>query len=147
MRFERAELIADLRRALELQLRGGLFHALLQLRVHFAAAAFEHLDGRLQVLRVELLGDEPDAGRRTAPDLMLQAGPAAVGEERVPAVADLEELLQGLQRFLHGAGTGKRAEVAAWLAARAAIEREARKIVVFPAAGCTGSSCRRAERC
>ena len=102
--LQRRELIANLRRALELQLRGGLLHARLQLRVHFAAAAFEHFDGGRHVLRVRLVRDEADARRRAAADLVLQARPAAIGEERVAAIADVEQLLQLLQRLLHRAG-------------------------------------------
>ena len=49
------------------------------------------------VLRVVLARDQPDAWRGAAPDLVLQARPAAVGEEAVAAVADAEQLLQLLQ--------------------------------------------------
>ncbi len=115
--LERTQLIANLRGALELQLRGRLFHPRLQLCVHFAAAAFKHLHRGAQVFGVKLFGDEADAGRRAASDLVLQAGPAAVGEERIPAIADAKQLLDRLQRFFHRARAGERPEVTTRFAA------------------------------
>ena len=44
--------VANLRGSLELQLGGGLLHAGLKLRVDLAAAAFQHLDGGVEVLCV-----------------------------------------------------------------------------------------------
>src|SRR6185437_12093043 len=120
--LQRRELIADLRGALELQPPCRLLHPLLQSGVHLVAAAFEHLDGGLNVLRISLAADEPDAGRRAAADLMLQAGAAAIGEEAVAAVADAEELLQLIERVAHGPGRRERAEIPSGSAARAAIE-------------------------
>ncbi len=52
--LERRELVADLRGALELEPAGRLLHARLQLRLHLLAAAFEHLDRRVDVLGVRL---------------------------------------------------------------------------------------------
>src|SRR5439155_1052485 len=84
--LERRALIADLRRALELERLARLLHTLLELGVHFVAATLEHLDRRRNVLRVGVARDEADARGRAAPDLMLQAGATPVGEEAVAAV-------------------------------------------------------------
>ena len=128
--LQRGELVADLRGALELEPPGGLLHARLQLRRHLLAAALEHLDRRGHVLRVGLARDQADAGRRAAPDLVLQARAAAVGEEAVAAVADAEQLLQLVERVAHRAGIGERTEVALPGAARPAVEGEAREAML-----------------
>src|SRR5437879_6579550 len=61
---------------------------------------------------------------------MLQAGPAAVGEEAVAAVAGAKQLLQLIQRIAHRAGTREGTEVASGGALRAAVELEPRKLVL-----------------
>src|SRR5262249_25956690 len=115
--LQRRELIADLRRALEFELRGRLLHTRLQLRVHFVAAPLEHLDRRGDVLGVGLGADPAGARGRAAPDLVLQTRTAAVGEEAVAAVADAEQLLQLRERVAHRTRIRKRPEVAPRLAA------------------------------
>ena len=108
-----AQLIAQSRGVLELQLSGRGLHAPLQLTDHLGVAAFEHTDRALQIARIVLATDQAHARRRAASDLVLQARPAAVGEERVAAVSDLEHLLQVLQHFLDRMGARKRTEQAA----------------------------------
>src|SRR5437879_5520843 len=98
--------------AQQLRERCRLLHTLLELGVHFVAATLEHLDRRRNVLRVGVARDEADARGRAAPDLMLQAGAAAVGEEAVAAVAGAKQLLQLIQRIAHRAGTQEGTEVA-----------------------------------
>ncbi len=61
---------------------------------------------------------------------MLQARPAAIGEERVAAITDPEQFLQPLQRLAHCAGIGKWPEIAPRLVARAAVKRQFRKLVI-----------------
>ncbi len=75
------QLIADLGGAFELKLRGRLLHALAQLCIHFLAASLKHLDRGIDVLAIGRRIDQPHAGCRTAPYLVLQARPGAVGEE------------------------------------------------------------------
>ncbi len=128
--LQRGELVAQLRGALELEAAAGLLHALLQLRLHLVAAALEHLDRGGHVLRVRLAADQPDARRRAAPDLVLQARAAAVGEEAVRAVTDAKQLLQLVERLAHRAGVRKRPEIASRRAARAAVELQPRELVL-----------------
>ena len=109
---------------------GRLLHARLQLGVDLLAAPLEHLDRGLHVLRVGLARDEPHARRRAAADLVLQARPAAVGEEGVAAVADAEQLLQLIERVAHRPGVGEGTEVAPGGAAGAAVEGQPREVVV-----------------
>jgi hypothetical protein len=68
------ELVADQRRPLEVQLLGGLLHALLELLVDLGVAPFEHQHRRVDVARIVVAADQADTGRRAAADLVLQAG-------------------------------------------------------------------------
>ncbi len=108
--LELRELVAILRRALELQRRGRLLHALREPRRHDVALALEKQHGVLEVARVVLLADEADARRRAALDLMLHARAAAVLEVAVLALAQLKQLVQLIQRLAHGARVRIRAE-------------------------------------
>ena len=93
-RLEVLQLVAHLRGFLEVELLGGRLHAPRELDLSLVVAALEHLDRRTDVARIVLFGDQPDAGRRAALDLVLQAGTRAVGEIGVVAVAQAEQLLQ-----------------------------------------------------
>ena len=85
--------------------------------------------GVLEVARVVLLRDEPDARRRAALDLMLQARAAAVLEVAVLALAQLEQLLQLVQRLAHRARVRIRPEQLRLARARAAVERQPRELM------------------
>src|ERR1700722_18538762 len=124
-----AQLIAQPRGILELQLLRRRLHAPLQLADHLGIAALEYSDRAFQIVRILLAPDQSHARCRAAPDLVLQARAAAIGEERVAAVADLEYLLQVLQHILDRMGAGKRPELTAVLLARSAVEHQARKFV------------------
>ena len=97
--------------------------------VDVLCAPVEHHDGRLDVARIGLAVDERRARRGAAADLVLEAGPRAVGEERVLAAAQPEQLLQLVQRLVDRARRRVRAEQAPGKLARAAVEGEPRKLV------------------
>src|SRR5262249_53507852 len=128
--LHRCELVADDSRALELQSAGGFLHTSLQQRRDFIVTPFEHLDGRGEILRVTFARDQPDTRRRASPDLMLQAGTTAVGKKAVAAIPDAEQLLQLSQCVLHRPGVREGPEVAPWGRTRAAIESQARELVI-----------------
>ena len=121
------DLIAQARRHLVIKRGSGLLHGPGELLVDFLAPALEHLDRGGDIARVLLLRDQPDAGRRATLDLVLQARTAAILEERVLAVAQLEELLQLQQRFARRTCARVRAEQAAGAHAWSPVEREPRE--------------------
>src|SRR6185437_2449788 len=124
------ELVAQLRRTFEIEAACGLLHAYLQLRGDLFVAAFQHLHGRIDVLRVRFASNQAHTRRRAPPDLMLQARPAAIGEKAVAAIADPEQLLQLVERIPHSAGVGERPEVAPGRTTRPAVESEPRELMV-----------------
>ena len=85
----------------------------------------------LDVFRVSRGGDVSHARRRAAPDLVEQAGPRAVLEDRVLAGAQPKHPLQQLDALAHRARVRKRAEVMVRLVHRPAVKAETRE---FPAA-------------
>ncbi len=121
-------LVAHLGRLLELQRLGVRHHLRLQLVDHLLlihrAGSARHC---VHVARVVGLRDQPDAGPRAALDLVQQAGPRAVGEDRVLAGAQAEDLLHQLDRLLDGPRIGVGAEVAVLAVHRAAEVAHARK--------------------
>jgi hypothetical protein len=124
---QRADLVPDLGRLLELQRVGARHHLRLQ-RVHqLLLLALQEALGVGDVARVVLGRDVVDAGARAALDLVQQARPRPVGEHRVLAGAQVEHLLDQLDRVLHRPGGRKRAEVAVLLVDRAAVVGDARK--------------------
>ena len=124
------ELVAILRRALELQRLRRLLHALCEPRGDDVALAFEKQHGVLEIPRVVLLADQTDAGRRAALDLMLHAGPAAVLEIAVLALAQLKQLVELIQRLAHRACVRIWAEQPPLRRPRPAIERQAREAML-----------------
>ncbi len=128
--LELRKLIAVLRGALEVELRGRLLHALAEPLGHDVAAALEEQDRVLEVARVVLLRDQADARRGAALDLVLQARPAPILEVTVLAAPELEELLELAQRLAHRARVRVRAEQLRFARARTAVEREPRKGVI-----------------
>ena len=72
------------------------------------------------------LSMRPDAGRRAALDLVLQAGPRAGREHAVRAGAQREGALQRVERAVDRGGRGERAEILVARLARAAVLGELR---------------------
>ena len=124
----------------------GLLHALLQLRLHLVAAALEHLDRRGDVLGVVLAADQPDARRRAASDLVLQARAAAVGEEAVARSCGCEtaSAAASASRAPRRRSETARSSVPARCASRGRTSAAETRAPVSN--GCTESSCRRAAR-
>src|SRR3984885_13663727 len=115
-----AQLVAQPRGVLELQFPRRRLHALLQCADHVGVTSFQHPDRAFEIARVVFAADQAHARRRAAADLVLQARPAAIGEERVAAVSYLEYLLQVLQYFLDCVGAGEWPDLPAVGLARAA---------------------------
>ena len=128
-RLDGGELVAQFRRPLEIQLLGGFLHLLGEVVTDLAAAAGEKIHRHAHLLGVRLAADELHAGRGAALDLVLQAGPRAVAEEAVPAVAHAEHLLHQRQGFADAAGTRIGPEIAAARPALAAMKGDARVLV------------------
>ncbi len=126
---EHLDLVAQARRLLELELRRGFVHAPRQVVDDFVVAPVEHLGGVGDVLCVPLRRDEAHAGCGAAINLVLQTGTRAVGEKRVLAGPQPEQLLQQQQRLARGDGARVRPEEAAGELARATVERDARVLV------------------
>src|SRR5579871_3184152 len=95
--LEVCELVAHPRRFLEVQPLGGLLHATRKLLLHLIIASLEHLDRRVHIAGILLLGDQPDARGGAALDLILQTGARAMRKVSILAVAQPKELLQLLQ--------------------------------------------------
>ena len=126
---QRADLVPDLGRLLELQRLGARHHLRLQ-RIHqLLLLALQEALGIDDVACVVVGRDVVDAGRRAALDLVEQARPGAVGEHRVLARAQVKDLLDQLDRVLHRPGGRERAEVAVLLVDRAAVVGDAREAV------------------
>ncbi|KAG1386341.1 hypothetical protein G6F59_016911 [Rhizopus arrhizus] len=123
---KRTHLVAQRRGFLEAQLARRLLHAGLELAHHVFGFAIQKAHRALHVAFVFRRFDRAHAGRRTAPDLMQQTGPRAVGEDGVLTGAQPKDLLQDLDGFPHGPGVGERPEVLAPLVRRAAIVGDAR---------------------
>jgi len=74
------------------------------------------------ITAILFLADVTYTRRRAALDLVLQAGPRAVSEESVRALADTEQALHLLERRAHRRRAGIRSEAAPILASHAAVE-------------------------
>src|SRR5690606_94703 len=98
-------------------------------RRHRVGPSLEEQHRVLDVARVLLLRDQPDARRAAAMNLILQARPRAVGEIRVVALAEPKELLQLVQRGPDRAGARIGPVELAAFRARAAVEREPRIVL------------------
>src|SRR5690625_12673 len=109
---------------------GGLLHAAGQIIDDLFVAAFKELNSCLHIGRVVLLADIAHARRAAAADLVLQAGPRAVGKNRVAALSEPEQAVDLVERLAHGPGAGKRAEIAVRRFGRAAIEADAWEVVI-----------------
>ena len=95
------QLVAELRRRLELLVRRGQLHRLVQVALDLAVATREEGDDRLDVLPVLLLAHRVDTRRLAALDVVLQAR-AARQPAGLPALtgAVLEHLAEQVQRAL-----------------------------------------------
>ena len=107
-RAHRLQLVAELRRLLELLLGGGLLHPLLERVLDLAVAAGEEVDDRLDVLAVLLLRHVAHARRLAALDEVVEAGAAgrAAGLGAV-AGAVLEHLAEQVERLAHALGVAR----------------------------------------
>src|SRR6185369_17180574 len=89
----------------------------------------EHLQRGIQITAVIGGVDQADTRRRAAPDLILQARPAAMSEECVAAIADAKHLLQLKQYFLDRVRARKRPEQLPGRPLQSAPELQPRKFV------------------
>jgi len=98
------QLIAQLRRPLELEQAGGALHPLVQLRAQLVGLALEEQRHLVHRALVFLGRDGVDARRGAALDLVLQAGPPPVGHHLIGAGAQLEVAVDEAQRLADGRG-------------------------------------------
>ena len=124
------DLVADLGGLLVAQLGRDALHLFYPGVDHRPAPALEEHHRVVDIDGVFRGAHVADAGRGAALDLVLQAGPGAVPEEAVLALAHAEQLLQQVQALAHGAAAGVRSEVASLAAPRTPVEREPRKLLV-----------------
>lgn len=124
--LQHLDLITQARRLLVREFRCRLLHALTEVGNDLDVAAVEHLDGVGNVERVLLRGNQANTRPGTTIDLVLQAGARAVGEERVLAGAQPEQLLQQQQRLTRRNRVGIGAEKPSGQFPGATIERNAR---------------------
>ncbi len=116
--------VADLGRFLELVACRRLGHLGVESIENVVGVPLEEADGLGNGLGVGLGADESHAGGRAVSDLVLEAGPVAVGEEAVVAVPEPEETRELLERLADGRRMGVGTEAAAARPARA-VEDEA----------------------
>jgi hypothetical protein len=98
---QRPDAVAVERGTLEVERLARRLHALDQRGLHRPAAPRQERLGVGDLGRIDLGRDLADAGRGAALDLVLQAGPGALGEHGVGAVAQQEGALQGDDRAVH----------------------------------------------
>ena len=123
---ERADAVAQHRRAFEFELGRCLVHALRQRLLNLAVAAAQEAAHLVDDGVVLGLVDAADARRRAALDLVLQAGPGARREHAVGAGAQREGALQGVERAVDRRGRGEGAEILVGRIAHAAVLGELR---------------------
>src|SRR6266852_4722246 len=125
---EGLDLVAVDRRFLVAPRVGSLLHAGLEPLEGGVAAALEIELRALDVFRVGGRADTAHAGRGAASDLIEEAGPRAVLEDRVFTGAQPEHSLQEPDALAQRAGVRKRTEVLMGLVHRAAVKAEPREI-------------------
>ena len=128
---QRADPVAQRRRALELHRLRGRLHLGRELFLHLCRAAREEAFGIGDRGGIAGAVDMADAGPRTPLDLVEQAGPRPAVEHRVRAVAQKERLLKLVQRPVHGARTGEGPEIDALLGLGATVLLDLRKGVIL----------------
>ena len=114
-------------RELEVETPRRGFHALDQLIDHGLAPAFEEHGRMPDVVGVVGPVDEPHARSAAAIDLILEAGPGTVAEERIRALPDAEQLVDEGDGLAHGPGVRVGTEVPDARAPRSAVKDEAGK--------------------
>ena len=122
-----ADAVAQGGGALELQRPAGFFHLAGQILLQAGGPALQKALGVTNQGGVIGLRDPPHARRAAAPDLVKKARPCAAFEHGIRAVAQLERLLQLVERAIHRRGTGKGAVIGALLPVRAAVLADLRK--------------------
>ncbi|MNE45049.1 hypothetical protein D3C80_1393140 [compost metagenome] len=127
---QQGNLVTQLSSALEVQFGGGLFHRCTQLVGQQVAAPLEEHHRVAHVLGILLGTYQPDAGSLAALDLVLQAGPGAILEVAVLALAHLEGLLQQAEALANRQAAGIGAEIAALGLLRPAMNPQARIFVL-----------------
>ena len=124
---ERLQPVAQGGRALEVQGFACRLHLCAQARLHIAALAREKILGQLDQAQIVRRRDPVHAGRRTALDLVEQAGSRTVGEDAVGAGAEQEGALQRSDGPMDRAGRGEGAVVIALPVARAPVLGDLRR--------------------
>src|SRR5690554_662135 len=125
-----ANLVAQGGRLLELQVAGGLLHALAQLAGQTVTASFQKEHRQPDILGVLLRADQANAWCLAALYLILQARAAAVAVKAFAALAYLKGFLQQSQAFTNGAGAGVGAEMAPALLAPSTLNAQAGVFVI-----------------
>src|SRR5882757_5747087 len=126
----RGEPVPELGGLLVSKVFGRIVHSLFQLGRHLSARAVQKSQRALDVLRVAVGVDHPDARGAAAPDRMQQTGTRAVIEHAVFAGAQAKRLLQHLDRLLDGPGIRVGAEKARAPVARTTVVGDPWKHVV-----------------
>ena len=116
------DLVAQPRRALERERRGGLLHLSLQERQHLVGLALQKKRRVPDILLIFGLRDQAHARTRAALDLIEHAGPRAVDEDAVLAGAQLKDFLQQRHPFAHRTRAREGSEIAMRLVELAAME-------------------------
>ena len=127
---QRPQSVAQLGRALELQVFCRVLHAGGHFLLHCAALAEQEGLGLAHQFVVAGLVDLAHAGRRAALDLVEQAGPVSVLEHAVGAGAEQERLFQRGDGAVNRLGTGEGAEVVALALVRAAVLGDPGEVVL-----------------
>jgi hypothetical protein len=110
---EGGDLIAQLRRPLEVHIPGGLAHGGLALADQTVYPPLQKGDDVRDDPIVVLLGDGPDARRGRTSDVVVETRhPTAAPRLRTPALAERESLVQHVQRRVDAASARERSEVA-----------------------------------
>lgn len=108
---QRRQLVAQGGGLLETHLLRRGEHPRLDIREHGLGLAAQELRGPVHVQGVVRGRDQPHARPGAAMDLIEQTGPRPVGEDRVLAGAQAENLLQDLYALAHRPYVGERAEI------------------------------------
>src|SRR5215203_339935 len=110
---EGGDLVAHLRRPLEVLVPGSLAHGGLALADQTVHPPLQKGDDISDDSIVVLFGDGPDARRHGASDVVVEARyPAAASWLRTAALAERESLVQNVERCVDAAGARERSEVA-----------------------------------
>ena len=106
-----SEPVAQLGGLFIIQVCRSLLHVLRQGARHLLVTAFKKRDGKAYLLAIILLADQPDTGRGTPANLVLQARTGAVAKIAVLAVTQQEYLFEQRQGFAHRRAARIRTEI------------------------------------